>query len=82
MRDGIDYHNTMNVLRACTKKQYTHKCALEAVVAGASWPARRIHSVNNSVSPVCSRCNLEVEEDDLHACNSQKDRSYQQSMYQ
>jgi hypothetical protein len=66
MQDGIDYHNTMNVLRAFTKKQYTRKCALGTVVAGATWAAKRIHGINGSVSPLCTRCGLGVEEDDLH----------------
>lgn len=41
----------LNVLAAC----------LLTVMAGACWPNHRVHSVKPEVSPICSRCELEVD---------------------
>ena len=68
MQDGIDVNNTMAHLRNTkTNNQvsYQYVAALETIMAGACWPASRIHAIKPSVPNLCPRCNMH-EEDSLH----------------
>ncbi len=56
MQDGIDYHNTMIVLRNHSKDHSAFKCALETIMAAGSWPMARVHEINPEIDPICTRC--------------------------
>ncbi len=56
IQHGIDYHNTMACTRSLKDSQYPLKCAMESILAAATWPEDRIHSIHASVSPICKRC--------------------------
>ena len=56
LEGGIDYHNTMSVIRTVGKKDYNFRCALESILAAATWPAARVHSINPSFPSSCPRC--------------------------
>ncbi len=77
IQDGIDYHNTMNVTRGLSPTSYPYKCALETILAAATWPAERIHEIHPDVDPICPRCGQAVESA-LHCfwtcpCNAQSE---------
>ena len=55
MHNGIDYHNTMSVLRSLKDTHYAFKCALETIMPAGAWPYARIHEHKPSVSPLCPR---------------------------
>ena len=65
LEGGLDYHNTLAVMRSLSSRQYQYKCTLEAIMTATIWTAQRVHDINTQVSPICPRCGAESETD-LH----------------
>ena len=65
MQSGIDFHTTMRLYRSLGSDRYPFRCMLEPLLAAATWPAERIHSIRDSYDPICPRCGL-AQETALH----------------
>ena len=65
MERGIDWDITLSLYRSFeSTAQHAATRALEAIVFAGSWPAERIHEVNEQVPSLCPRCG--DQESDLH----------------
>ena len=67
MQDGLGVNTFRHIINKKSKHQaaYRYVAALEMIMAGACWPAGRVHAIKPWVPNLCSRCHAH-EEGSLH----------------
>ena len=57
LEDGIDWDTTLSLSRSLNKpEQYNHKCTIDTIMCGATWPNDRVQEAFPEVSEQCLRC--------------------------
>ena len=60
IQNGMDWEISLSLTRALNKPdQYNHKCTIDTIMCGATWPNSRVHEAFPDVSERCVRCGAE-----------------------